>query len=341
MTSNSKMKVISNIKTIFGQWKKKIQIQLSTPIKRKVLQMKIVGVIVNIFKYILVFGLCFVIVYPLLLQLAVAFRAPTDVNNPTVLWIPGEFSTKNFEVSIIALNYWKAIKNSFVLAAGVTMLQLVSTSLAGYAFARLKFKGSGLLFGLALFTIIVPQTVISLPLLRSITEMRMVGKPITLFLMAGLGMGIKSGVFIYLFRQFYRGIPVELEEAAYMDGANPFQVFYKIMLPNARGAVITIALLSFVWQWNDYYFTTLFVTRSNLDYITLTTQQVSVIYGLQQALTEAGVWALMGQDVTKNPLFSSMILNTSGILVMLPLLIMYFFVQKLFVQGIERSGIVG
>ncbi|MDD4069776.1 MAG: hypothetical protein PHF05_04900, partial [Candidatus Izemoplasmatales bacterium] len=94
-------------------------------------------------------------------------------------------------------------------------------------------------------------------------------------------------------------------------------------------------------QWNDYYFTTLFVSRSNLDYVTLTTQQVSVLYGLQQALTDAGVWGLMGQDVTKNPLFTSMILNTSGILVMLPLLVLYFFVQKMFVQGIERSGIVG
>jgi multiple sugar transport system permease protein len=171
--------------------------------------------------------------------------------------------------------------------------------------------------------------------------MNLIGKPITLFLMAGLGMGIKSGIFIYLFRQFYRGIPTELEEAAYVDGANVFQVFYRIMLPNARGAIITVALLAFVWQWNDYYFTTLFVTRSNINFMTLTTQQVSVLYGLQQALTDAGIWGLMGQDITKNPLFSSMILNTSGILVMIPLLVMYFFVQKLFVSGIERSGIVG
>ena len=315
--------------------------QLRTPLTRKVLRDRIVGYVMDILKYILLIGLCFIILYPLLLQLAVAFRAPEDVNNATVLWIPGVFSLKNFEVSMIALNYWQALKNSFVLSLGVTILQLISTSLAGYAFARLRFRGSGLLFGLALFTIIVPQTVIALPLLRTITEMKLIGRPITLFLMAGLGMGIKSGIFIFLFRQFYRGIPKELEEAAYVDGANVFQVFYRIMLPNARGAILTVALLSFVWQWNDYYFTTLFVTRSNPDFLTLTTQQVSVLFGLQQALTDAGIWGLMGQDITKNPLFSSMILNTSGILVMLPLLVMYFFVQKLFVQGIERSGIVG
>jgi multiple sugar transport system permease protein len=295
----------------------------------------------DILKYVLIIGLCFVIIYPILLQLAVAFRAPSDVHNTTVLWIPGEFSMKNFEVALIGLNYWKALQNSFVIAAGITILQLVSTSLAGYSFARLKYRGRGLMFGLALFTIIVPQTVISLPLLRTMTDLKLVGKPISLFLMAGLGMGIKSGIFIYLFRQFFRGIPMELEEAAFVDGANVFQVFSKVMLPNARGAIITVALLSFVWQWNDYYFTTLFVTRSNPGFATLTTQQVSILFGLQQALTDAGIWSLMGQDITKNPLFSSMILNTSGILVMLPLLIMYFFVQKLFVEGIERSGIVG
>jgi multiple sugar transport system permease protein len=320
---------------------KDYQLIWSQPLRKKALLHRILGKIVNVFKYVLVVGLCFVILYPLMLQLAIAFRAPTDVNNPTVLWIPGEFSIKNFQVAMIALRYWDALRNTLILSFGVTMFQLISTSLAGYAFARLKFRGSGFFFAAALFTIVVPQTVIALPLLRSLTQMQLVGKPITLFLMAGMGMGIKSGIFIYLFRQFYRGIPVELEEAAYIDGANPLQVFSKIMLPNARGAVITVALLSFVWQWNDFYFTTLFVTRSNLGFATLTTQQVSVLFGLQQALTDAGVWGLMGQDVTKNPLFSSMILNTSGVLVMLPLLVLYFFVQKLFVQGIERSGIVG
>ena len=305
---------------------KHYQLIWSQPLRKKALLYRILGKIVNVFKYVLVVGLCFVILYPLMLQLAIAFRAPTDVNNPTVLWIPGEFSIKNFQVAMIALRYWDALRNTLILSFGVTMFQLISTSLAGYAFARLKFRGSSIFFAAALFTIVVPQTVIALPLLRSLTQMQLVGKPITLFLMAGMGMGIKSGIFIYLFRQFYRGIPVELEEAAYIDGANPLQVFSKIMLPNARGAVITVALLSFVWQWNDFYFTTLFVTRSNLGFATLTTQQVSVLFGLQQALTDAGVWGLMGQDVTKNPLFSSMILNTSGVLVMLPLLVLYFFV---------------
>jgi len=326
------------IKKRFDSFLQKVKDSMNTPLRRKLLMRRLLMFLVNVCKYILIIGLCFIILYPIILQLAIAFRAPEDVNNPAILWIPERFSLKNFEVAMIALDYWKALRYTFVLSTAITLLQLVSTSLAGYAFARLRFRGSSILFGLALFTIIVPQTVISLPLLRTVTKMGLIDKPITLFMMSGLGMGIRSGIFIYLFRQFYRGIPIELEEAAVVDGANAFQVFHRIMLPNAKPAIITVGLLSFVWQWNDFYFTKIF---SGGKYFTLTTQQVAVLYGLQQALADAGVWSLLGQDITGNPYFTSMILNTSGILVMLPLLIIYFFVQKMFVEGIERSGIVG
>jgi len=327
-----------SIKTSISNHYKRFKESLSTPLQRRLFFNRIMKFIVNILKYILIIGLCFVILYPILLQLAIAFRAPEDVNNPAILWIPEQFSIKNFEVAMLALKYWEALRYTFILSFFITLLQLVSTTLAGYAFARLKFRGSTILFAFALFTIIVPQTVISLPLLRSITKMGLIDKPMTLFLMSGLGMGIRSGIFIYLFRQFYRGIPLELEEAAIVDGASAFQVFHKIMLPNAKPALITVGLLSFVWQWNDFYFTKLF---SGGKYFTLTTQQVAIEYGLQGALVEAKVWGLLGQDITGNPYFVSMILNTSGILIMLPLLIIYFFVQKMFVEGIERSGIVG
>lgn len=337
MTGNNRLNLKEKIMTGVSQ----SRVWISNPTRRRIIGQTMFASVICTLKYILIFGLCFIILYPLLLQLAIAFRAPTDVNTATVLWIPEEFSLENFRVSLIALNYWTSLKNSLILALTVTLLQLVSTSLAGYAFAKLKFRGSGILFGIALFTIIVPQTVISLPILFSVKQMGMIGKPGTLFLMAGLGMGIKSGIFIYLFRQFYRGIPAELEEAAYVDGANVWQVYTKVMLPSARGAVITVFLLSFVWQWNDFYYTAVFVTRSNPAFNTLATQHVGILYGLQQALADAGIWGLMGQDVTNNPLFSSMILNTSGILIMIPLLVLYFFVQKLFVEGIERSGIVG
>lgn len=321
--------------------KERIITAFSTKKERKKLAKKGVRIVLKIFLYTFMVGLTFIILYPLLLQLAVAFRRPVDVNDPEVLWVPKVFSTENFKIAAIALKYWKALGNTLLNSTIIALLQVASTAVAGYAFARLHFKGSKFLFTLALFTIIVPQTMISLPMKIQLTEMGLIGKKYVLYLMSGLGMGIKSGIFIYLFRQFFKGIPVELEEAAYMDGASPIGVFFRVMLPNVKSGIITVALLAFVWQWNDFYFTNLFFVNNQADIYTLSTQQQAIIYGLESAVKEAKIWELMGQDITSNVLFKSMIVNTAGIMVMLPLLIIYFFVQKLFVQGIERSGIVG
>lgn len=321
--------------------KERITNQFSTKQKRKKFANNCMKKVAKFFLYVFMIGLTFIIIYPLLLQLAVAFRKPIDVNDPEILWVPKTFSIDNFKIAGIALKYWPAFWNTFINSFIIAILQVTSTVLTGYAFARLRFKGSKLLFTLALFTIIVPQTMISLPMKIQLTEMGLIGKKYVLYLMSGLGMGIKSGIFIYLFRQFFKGIPVELEEAAYMDGASPIGVFFRVMLPNVRSGIITVALLAFVWQWNDYYFTNMFFVNNQADIYTLSTQQQAIIYGLENAVKEAKIWELMGQDVTSNVLFRSMIVNTAGIMVMAPLLIIYFFVQKLFVQGIERSGIVG
>lgn len=319
----------------------------STTTKRKIFKNKAFGWITNFFKILILYGLSFVILYPIIQQISIALRAPTDINNPTVLWIPAQFSLKNFEIAMILLDYWDSLKNTFIISFTTTMLTLISTSLAGYTFARLKFKGSGIIFALIIVTIMVPQTTIELPLKYSLTNflgtnLNLLGKPIILYLFAGFGMGIKSGIFIYLFRQFFRNIPQELEDAAYIDGANPFQVFYKVMLPNARGVFLTVGILAFVWQWNDSYFTSSFVSSLNNSFQTLTTKIMGITGSIQGAINQAGVWQLVDQDVTKNPLFTSMLLNTAGLLTMIPLLIFYVLIQNvLFKEGIERTGIVG
>ena len=301
-----------------------IKDQFSTPIKRRKLRNKIISFIVTVIKYVFMIGISFVILYPLLLQLATAFRLPTDVNDPTVLWVPKQFSVQNFRIAALALKYGKSLLNTFINSLLVSIFTIISTSLA-------------------VFTIIVPQTMVSLPMYMDFAKRGLLGKKYVLFLMSALGMGTKSGMFIYLFRQFFKGIPYELEEAAYMDGASPLGVFFKIMLPNVRSGILTVGLLAFVWQWNDYYFTNLFYIAGSTDVTTLATQLQRITTGsaLLDALKQANIWQLMGQEVTSNPLFVSMIVNTAGILVMLPVLIIYFFLQKLFVQGIERSGIVG
>ncbi|MCK9166619.1 MAG: carbohydrate ABC transporter permease, partial [Acholeplasmataceae bacterium] len=249
--------------------------------------------------------------------------------------------------AFIVLDYGKSLLNSLVLSIGVTLLQLFVCALAGYSFARLKFKGQKLLFGLVLATIVIAPTTIELPLKNSLinflgTGKNLIGKPFVLYMFAFLGLGVKAGIFIYLFRQFFKNVPKELEESAYIDGCNPIQTFFRVMLPNAKGAIILTVILTFVWTWNDTYYISNFVTTANFDFNTLTTKIMGVRNSIVYALQTANVWQLFDSNVNENPLFTSMILNTAAILTMIPLIIIYFLVQKaLFTEGVERSGIVG
>src|SRR5690554_1426179 len=288
----------------------------------------------------LLIGLCFVILFPTIQQILMALRAPSDVNNPAVIWIPEQWSIMNIKIAAIVLDYQKAVVNSFKLSAISMVLQMASTALAGYAFSRLRFKGSNILFILVILTIVIPPQALSLSQYLYFRGLGLIGKEGSIYLMSGLGMGIRSGIFIYIFRSFFRGLPKELEESAMIDGAGVFRTFWSVMLPNARGAIITVGLFAFVWQWNDTHFASLFEVDHD-GFPLLSMRLLNVVDGLRQALTYKGIIGLVGQEVTDNPLFLALITNVSALMMMAPLLIMYLFVQKQFVESIERTGIVG
>lgn len=323
----------------------KIKDNVTDPKFRKKTYQKTSNLAFTIVKYILLYGLSFIILFPLIQQLTVALRAPGDINNPLVLWIPDNFSFQNFKIAFIVLDFWESFLNSLMMSTIITFFQLITATLVGYALARLKFPGNKVVFGLVLATIIIAPTTYELPLKLNLgnflgMNIDLIGRPFILYLFAFTGMGIKAGIFIYLFRQFFRGVPMEIEEAAMIDGANPFQVFTRVMLPNAMGGILLTTVLTFVWQWNDTYFTPTYVATGTFQ--TLTTKIMGISGNIQAAIQQAGVWELFDQDVTKNPLFTAMILNTAAMLTMIPLLIFYLLVQKkFFTEGIERSGLVG
>lgn len=294
----------------------------------------------SILRYIFLIGLCFVILFPTIQQILMALRAPQDVNNPAVVWIPENWSILNIELSMMVLDYWNALLNTFKLSFIAMILQLASTALAGYAFSRLRFKGSNILFILVILTIVIPPQALSLAQYLYFRDLKLIGKEGAIYLMSGLGMGIRSGIFIYIFRQFFRGLPKELEESAMIDGASVFRTFWNVMLPNARGAMVTVGLFAFVWQWNDAYFVKIFEV-STASFPLLTMRLINAAENVYAALFYAGALNLVGQDIWENPLFLALISNVSALLMMLPLLLMYLFVQKGFVESIERTGIVG
>ncbi len=201
------------------------------------------------------------------------------------------------------------------------------------------------------FTLVVPNETLHISRVLYFSSstflgIRLIGNVFSMFIMAAFGMGIRSAIFIYLFRQFFKGLPTELEESAQIDGAGVIRTFWSVMLPNARGAIVTVGLFAFVWQWNDYYFASLFQYSAN-NFAVFSTKLAG---GTDQLFTVLSGWVARGdtffQDLTdetvrQNTLFYGLVANTAALLMMLPLLIGYFFVQKLFVESIERTGIVG
>lgn len=227
-----------------------------------------------------------------------------------------------------------------------SLLQVVTCAITGYGFARFKFKGRGLLFVIVILQIIVPTQVILIPqfmqfryfdvfgiisMLKGGPEpgLNLTDSPMALYLQAFFVNGIRAGLFILLFRQFFRGLPKELEDAAHLDGCGPFATFIRIMVPNAKTSFLTVFIFSLVWYWNDSYVSNMFF--ADADTIAL---QIGNLY------TTISSWLNGGSPTGVAADF--MVWIEAGCLIsLLPILIIYCFLQRQFIEGIERSGITG
>ncbi|MDD5602972.1 MAG: carbohydrate ABC transporter permease [Eubacteriales bacterium] len=297
---------------------------------------------------IFLLGFAFVIMYPILIMLSRAFMHRVDIYDNTVLWIPKNFSVENFQIAGDMIQYWPAFKNSMILAITITLVQTLSCLLIGYGFARFNFKLRGFLFGIVIFTIIVPPQLLMVPIYlhfrffdvfgiyKAVTGNRGINLLDTFspfYLLAITGQGIKNGLFIYIFRQFFRGMPKETEEAAVVDGAGPFKTFTTIMVPGALTAITTVALFSFVWQWNDNTYASLFLKN---------TKVLPLTYEFLGMFTpEMAAEGMLTTFDTSNPYFIAMLRSTGVLMMIAPVIILYIFAQKFFVESIERAGIIG
>lgn len=337
-------------KVTFKQWKEELKYKWTDKTKRKVMKTNVMMFFGKLMRTVILIGLCFVILLPIFQKISAAVRDRVDITNPNVIWIPENFSMFNINFALELLDFRHTIWNTLIVSTGCTLLQIFSCSLAGYAFARLKFKGRNIIFYLVLLTLVVPNE--SLHRSRSLFlnnfsffGIKLIGNTLSMFLLSIFGQGIRSAIFIFLFRQFFKNIPIELEESAQVDGAGVIRTFWSVMLPNARGAIVTVSLFSFVWQWNDYYFGSLL----NYTEDTYPLLAVKLGAGSEKIRTILNTWIMEGRDVVEglavddasDPLFVSLITETGALLMMLPLLIGYFFVQRQFVESIERTGITG
>lgn len=286
----------------------------------------------SIVRAVLLIGLSFIILYPLIYMVSIAFRPLDELFDPSVVWIPKHLTLKNIKFAMEKMNMLKPVGtenslfNSVVVNLFSALLQVASTAFVGYGFARFEFKLRGFLFGVVIFTMVVPVNSIIIPLFLNYRNLHLLDSYFAFYIPAILGQGIRSGLFIFIFRQFFKGMPKEFEDAASVDGCGGLRTFLQIFVPNAGPAFLTSFLFSIVWYWNDYYYSSMFFP---------TKQTVS--------LALAGLRNLLSTDATvgRDPYQLLISLQAGSFLVCIPLLLMYMFMQRYFVQSIERTGIVG
>ena len=302
----------------------------------------IVGSVWPIFRFLILFGLCFVILYPLIFMLSTAFRPNEQMNDPSVVWLPKSFTLDNIKQTWQVMKFDKTVLNTIKLNLIASVIQVCSTAITGYGFARFQFKGKKLLFAIVVLMIIVPPQITTIPLymqfrffkpqflakLLTLGDTSLISTGWTMYLPALFANGLRAGLFIFIFRQFFRGLPKELEDAAYLDGCGPLKTFLVVMVPNAKTSFLTVFLFSIVWYWNDFYVSSSFFTHN--DTVALMLKNLDA--QLQQDLFN-------GQAISTRQII--VWLEAGCVLSITPLLVMYIFLQRYFIEGIERSGITG
>ncbi|HKM18112.1 MAG TPA: carbohydrate ABC transporter permease [Limnochordia bacterium] len=307
---------------------------------------RLTNMIGTIFRVAVLLGVSYVIIQPMMTRLATSFMQVEELYDQSVKWIARNPTLNNYRTCWVYMNYPQALFNSLTLAIVVSVCQLASCTYIGYGLARFQWRGSGLLLSLAIFTLVVPPQMIRIPLYLNFRYFDLFGilksQPLNLvgtywpFILTGLtGSGFRNGLFIYIMRQFFRGMPRELEEAAYVDGCGFLSTFFRVMLPSAVPGLIVVFLFSFVWQWNDYFYTTMFMSTKNF----LPQALETVASKAAQVIRATDMVAVTSGMVQDN--FNTVINNAGMIMVITPLLIIYLFMQRYFVESIERTGLVG
>ena len=207
----------------------------------------------RIILYILLIDISFVLLYPLLYILVNSFKTFADFMDPTVLWVPTKLYTGNYEFAFQAMNFWTGLKQSLLITIPPAVFQLVTCAITGYVFARYEFPFKGWLFAIVLLSFIIPPQTIAVSTYMLFARMKWLNTIYPFIVPALFAQGLRGALFIIIFRQFFKGLPWELEDAARVDGAGAIRTFTQIMVPMAIPAMLVVFLFSVVWHWNDYF----------------------------------------------------------------------------------------
>lgn len=299
----------------------------------------------SIFRIMLLISIGYIVIYPLLYMLVTAFRTPESYSDPGIVWIV-EITLENFKDAFKVMNYPKVLKNTLILQMVSAFLEIMSCSLVAYGLSRFEFRAKKYLTILLFANIIIPTQMIIIPMMMNFSHLDFLGifkilgevfdKELrlqilntswTFWLPSFFGVGLKSGMIIFIYMQFFKGLPSELEEAAWIDGAGPLVTFLRIALPSSGVVILTVSVFSVIWHWNDTYLSTMLMSESDILSLTVTEIRSHL--------------ATLGIDYTVVNGRGGSVIAAGCLLTILPPLVMYMILQRKFVKSIDRIGITG
>lgn len=317
----------------------------STPKKLRIAK-KTAGIFLSVLRMAFLVCVAYIVLYPLLYMLVSSFSTVKSLETSARVWIPSETTLKNFKFIIKVIDYPKALFSTLKYEIVSAVIEIVTCGIVGYGFARFKFPFKKLFTGILFATILLPSTMLIIPQSINFSHMDFLGILDVLGRITGyelrpdltdtvwafylpsiLACGLRSGIMIFIYIQFFKDLPGELEEAAWVDGAGSIRTFIRIIVPSSSVVILTVSVFSIVWHWNDYQ-TALMVLTDDLPL------SLSLV-NLPDTLSLFGYYLSSWQPQT------IAYLMCSCVLFVVPPLILYMIVQRWFIESIDRVGITG
>ena len=300
-----------------------------------------------VFRMVLLVSIGFVIIYPLIYMIVTSLVSRNGFFNSTRVWIPEAISPVfNYKTAAELLDYvnslWATVRYEMVSA----LIEVCACCVTAYGFARFKFKFKGVLIGVLFLTILVPDMMVLIPRMANYSQMdilgifglldkltgidlrpNILGTEAAFYLPSLFSMGLRSGIMIFIYMQFFASFPKELEEAAWIDGAGPIKTFLKIAVPSSGVAITTVLVFSLIWHWNDYLLCSMYLNKEYplaMQLNLLPTNLTTMGYYLNPETPETLAFQMAG-----------------CVLFVTPMLIIYMILQRKFIESIDRVGITG
>ncbi len=300
--------------------KNKIQINSS------IIRRRIPEVIISLARLLFLIIVGYIVLYPILYMFVSAIKDMDALLDMEHIWVPVSFSFNAFSEAFELMNFGNALKQTILVQVLSAAIEVFVCSFIAYGFARFNFKGKPLFTFLLILSLLIPIQMYTLSMSINFRNLHIFNTPFVYWLPSLFGVGIRSGMMIFIYQQFFIGLPKELEDAAYIDGAGPVKTYFSIALPSSSVVITTVAVLAFVWHWNEYHLATLsFLSEDaplsmTMNFLEVYLQQIGIYKG----------W----------PEYSTLVSAACLMFIVIPL-VLYMIFQRKFVRSIDRVGITG